>query len=275
MAGVYQTFAAGGVHRPPHVIQSITDANGNPVTNDAGKPLKKEPWGKKETQVFNAGVAADATEAMRGVVTHGTGTGASLGSRPVAGKTGTSSQNKSAWFVGYTPERVAAASMWREDKKGNRLSLVGVGGYSQVYGGTVPAQLFKMVMTKALEGKEITPFPPAVYGGTVAPWAVAKPQPTTSPSSSPTPSNTPSCGNNGQGQQQNGQPCHTKSPNPTNTPTSPGTGQPCNSMGMPLGCDPNLPPSDPNDLKRWCRSHPNNQACKEQEPTTPNGTTSN
>ncbi|KAB2381050.1 penicillin-binding protein [Actinomadura montaniterrae] len=272
MAGVYQTFAAGGVHRPAHVIQSITDANGNPVLNDAGKPVKKEPWGKKDTQVFSAGVAADATEAMRGVVTHGTGTGASLGSRPVAGKTGTSSQNKSAWFVGYTPELVTAASMWRQDKKGNRLSLVGVGGYSQVYGGTVPAELFKMVMTKALEGKEITPFPPPVYGGTVAPWAVAKPEPTTSPTNSPSPTNTPTCGNNGQGQGQNGRPCPGKTPNPTNTPTAPTTEEPCNGLGLPPGCNPNLPPTDPAARKQWCKTHPENSACKEQDPTTPNGT---
>ncbi|MBO2461315.1 penicillin-binding protein [Actinomadura sp. LCR2-06] len=274
MAGVYQTFAANGVHRPPHVIQSITDANGNPIRNDAGKPIKKNPWGTKETKVFESGVAADATEAMRGVVTHGTGTGASLGSRPVAGKTGTSSQNKSAWFVGYTPEYVTSAAMWRQDKKGNRQSLVGVGGYSQVYGGTVPAELFKMVMTKALEGKEIKPFPPAVYGGEVAPWAAAKPQPTTSPSNTPSPTITPSCGNNGQGQQQpqNGRPCHTKSPNPTTTSPTPNPGVPCNGMGMPFGCDPNLPPTDPNDLRRWCKTHPNNQACREQDPNTPNGT---
>ncbi|MBD2897399.1 Penicillin-binding protein 1A [Actinomadura sp. RB99] len=275
MASVYQTFAAGGVHRPAHVIQSITDANGNPVLNDAGKPVKKEPWAKQQTQVFDSGVAADATEAMRGVVTHGTGTEASLGARPVAGKTGTSSQNKSAWFVGYTPELVTSVGMWRSSKDGKtQKSLVGVGGYSQVYGGTVPAELFKMVMTKALEGKDITPFPPAVYGGSIAPWAAAKPEPTTSPTTSTSPTNSPTCTNNGQGQQQQGRPCHTKSPDPTITPTNPGgTGQPCNSMGMPLGCDPNLPPNDPNDLKRWCRTHPNNQACtKEQDPTTPNGT---
>ncbi|MBO2437417.1 penicillin-binding protein [Actinomadura nitritigenes] len=270
MASVYSTFAAGGVHRQAHVIQSITDVNGNPVRNDAGKLLKKEPWGDKKTQVFSAGVAADATEAMRAVVTSGTGKEASLGARPVAGKTGTSSQNKSAWFVGYTPDLVTAAAMWRQDKKGNRLSLVGVGNYSQVYGGTVPAELFKMFMLHALEGKDITPFPPAVYGGSIAPWAAAKPEPTTSPTTSPTPSNTPTCTNNGQGQQQNGQPCHSKSPDPTNTPTAPATGQPCNRLGMPVACDPNKPPTNP-PPKWWCDQHPDATECKQQNPTSPNG----
>ncbi|MGH8966786.1 MAG: transglycosylase domain-containing protein, partial [Actinomycetes bacterium] len=129
MASVYSTFAAGGKHRDAHVIAKITDKNGNPVTNDRGKVLEKLPW-QKPTEVFSEGVAADATSALRGVVTSGTGKGAALGARPVAGKTGTTDKNRSAWFVGYTPQLVTASAMWRQDKKGNRKSLIGIGDYS-------------------------------------------------------------------------------------------------------------------------------------------------
>ncbi|MGH3240006.1 MAG: transglycosylase domain-containing protein, partial [Spirillospora sp.] len=179
MASVYSTFAAEGKHREAHVIAKITDSNGNAITNTRGQVLEKLPW-QKPTQAFSEGVARDATSAMQAVVTSGTGKRANLGSRPVAGKTGTTDENKSAWFVGFTPQLATSVAMWREDGKRVRKSLIGVGNYSQVYGGTVPADLFKVFMTKALDGKEITQFGPPVNGGQVAPWAKAKPAPSPS-----------------------------------------------------------------------------------------------
>ncbi|MGI5205693.1 transglycosylase domain-containing protein [Spirillospora sp. CA-108201] len=271
MASVYSTFAAGGKHREAHVIAKVTDNRGKPIMNNNHKLLEKLPW-QKPTTAFDEGVAADATNAMQAVVTSGTGTRASLGARPVAGKTGTTDENKSAWFVGYTPELVTSSAMWREDKNGNRKSLIGVGNYSQVYGGTVPAELFKTFMLKALEGKDITQFPPPVNGGEVAPWAKAKPTPTVSPT--PTPTNTPTC-QPGQQQQQRPQPgCQTESPKPTDTPTitPPGTDDvPCNQYNMPLGCNPDLPPTG--DKTWWCAKpqHKNDPACRENgDPTTNN-----
>lgn len=259
MASVYSTFAAGGRHRQAHVIAKITDAKGHTVVNNENKPLNRLPW-EKPSQAFSEGVAADATAAMRAVVTSGTGTRASLGARPVAGKTGTTDENKSAWFVGYTPELATSAAMWRQDKNGRRKSLVGVGNYSQVYGGTVPAELFKRFMLKALEGKEISPFPPPVNGGSIAPWAKAKPTP--KPSITPSPSITPTC--------QPGRPqpgCPSRSPEPPESPTpEPGEGQPCNEMNLPLSCDPDLPPSG--DKTWWCAKpeHRNDPACRKDNP---------
>ncbi|MEV3921409.1 transglycosylase domain-containing protein [Actinomadura coerulea] len=276
MASVYSTFAAGGKHRQAHVIEKITDNSGRPIIDNQQKPLKKLPW-EKPTTAFDEGVAADATNAMQAVVTSGTGKRASLGARPVAGKTGTTDENKSAWFVGYTPELATSAAMWRQDKNGNRKSLIGVGSYSQVYGGTVPAELFKIFMLKALEGKEIKPFPPPVNGGQVAPWAKAKPTPTVS--STPTPTNTPTCQpgpGQGQGQGRGQRPpagCPSESPKPTDTPTitPPTTGEvPCNQYNMPLGCNPDLPPTG--DKTWWCAKpeHRNDPACRKEDPATTN-----
>ncbi|WP_243726160.1 transglycosylase domain-containing protein [Actinomadura rubrisoli] len=271
MASVYSTFAAEGQHRPAHVIAEITDKDGKPIKNNKGKLIKKRPFEKSE-RVFSEGVARDATSAMRAVVTTGTGKRANLGARPVAGKTGTTDQNKSAWFVGYTPELSTSVAMWRQ-KGENRQSLIGVGGYNQVYGGTVPADLFKQFMLKALEGKEITPFGAPVNGGQIAPWAVAKPTP--KPSTSPTPKNTPTCTPDG-GQQNGGQrngarPCVSSSPDPSTPPTSqPPSKVPCNQFNMPPGCDPDIPP--PGFPDWWCqRGHMDNPGCKEEEPRPPNG----
>ncbi len=267
MASVYTTFAAEGKHRESHVIESITDKFGHPYKKN-GKVFKLP--GTKASTVFSEGVARDATSAMQAVVTEGTGKFASLGARPVAGKTGTTDQNKSAWFVGYTPELTTSVAMWRQ-KGGQRLSLKGVGGYNQIYGGTVPAKLFKLFMLKALDGKDITQFGPPANGGTIAPWAVPKetPKPTVSPTVSPSPTMCPP------DQKREGDECVPKTADPTPTTTQPSSTPakvPCNQANLPLGCDPEKPPSEP-PPQWWCmrgdhmETHP---SCR-QGPGGPNG----
>jgi membrane peptidoglycan carboxypeptidase len=229
-ASGYSTFANNGTHIETHVIRSIrAPKNGQP----AAEPLTPHKW--KTTQAFTADVAKDATYAMEQVVTHGTGTNAAMpDGRPVAGKTGTTSGNVSAWFVGYTPQLSTSVAMWREKGK-KLLPLTSIGGYSQIYGGTIPAQTFSKFMTKALSGKQVKQFAPPVYGGTPKEWATPKPTP--SQTITPTPSTTPSC--QPSGFDTNGQPCATTSP------STPPPDQPCNSSGQPAGCDPNKPPSTP------------------------------
>ncbi|MBW8487045.1 penicillin-binding protein [Actinomadura sp. PM05-2] len=206
MASVYSTFAAEGEHTPVHVIAKVVDRSGKEIK----RPLKT-------TRVFSADVSANATKAMRAVVTGGTGTAAALPDRPVAGKTGTTDENKSAWFVGFTPKQLATSvSMWSEDKKGNRQSLKGgLAGYSQIYGGTVPAEIFKLFMMKALAGKAVQPLPVAPGGGTIPDWSAKQPTPTPTP----TPTRTPSCA---PGQQSTpDEPCEADTSTPTVTPSMP------------------------------------------------------
>ncbi|RSN54685.1 MULTISPECIES: transglycosylase domain-containing protein [Actinomadura] len=272
MASVYSTFAAGGVHRPAHVIKSIEKINGDPVKNEDGEVVKKNPWGDGE-RVFEEGVARDATAAMRDVVTSGTGERAALPDRPVAGKTGTTDKHRSAWFVGYTPQLSTAVAMWREDKNRNRLSLEGIGNYTQVYGGTVPADLFKTFMMQAHKGQPVMQFEPAVYGGEVAAWA--KPELTTpSPSSSPSTSTSPSCrpGQDGPGGQ-DGENCQSESPPATESPTGQPTGgakKPCTSpWNTPVGCDPALPPPGYPDW--WCDRENRRETVPECRPENPEG----
>ncbi len=71
---------------------------------------------KGTRRVLSANVAAELTYALQGVVQHGTGTAASLGARPVAGKTGTAENFQDAWFCGYVPQ--LATCVWVGYPKG-------------------------------------------------------------------------------------------------------------------------------------------------------------
>jgi membrane peptidoglycan carboxypeptidase len=255
MASVYSTFAAEGEHTPVHVISEITDRNGDPVHTRTGT-FKKAPY--ESDRAFSTAVARDATVAMRSVVRSGTGTRADLGVRPVAGKTGTTDEHKSAWFVGYTPQLATAAAMWRQGKDGSLKSLKGIGGYNEIYGGTVPAELFKRFMNEALADDEIEQFGPPGNVGSVAPWAVPKPEP--SPSEPALPSPAPTC-TPGVPQQPDDEPCVPGIPQPSpGSPADPQGVPACDRFGMPVGCDPSVPPDDP-PPSWWCDQNPGHPEC--------------
>jgi membrane peptidoglycan carboxypeptidase len=97
---------------------------------------------------------------MTKVVSGGTGKKAALGDRPVAGKTGTTQDNADAWFVGFTPE--LSTAVWMGSPRPGaeaRESMVSLGDYDQVTGGSYPALIWKAFMERALEGLPITEFP--------------------------------------------------------------------------------------------------------------------
>lgn len=148
-ASGFASFANGGVHMETHVIKSVTDANG-----------KKSVVKPKSTTVVGKQAAADAIYAMEQVVNYGTGTGARLYDRPVAGKTGTTDSSGAVWFNGFTPQLATAVNMFRDDNK-----TVEVPGYGVQFGGQLPARIWKAFMTEALDGKPVERFPePSQYG---------------------------------------------------------------------------------------------------------------
>jgi membrane peptidoglycan carboxypeptidase len=251
MASVYATFAAGGEHRPVHVISKITNRYGGPVRAVDGETFSTVPY--EPERAFSKAVARDATAALQGVVRSGTGGRANLGGRPVAGKTGTTETNKAAWFVGYTPQLATAAAMWRQGKDGSLKSLRGIGGHDEIFGGTIPAELFQRFMTRALVGEEIKRFAPPANVGTVPRWAVPKPKPKKSSPTRPSPS--PTCVPAVDSAEQ---PCVPGSPGAP--PAPPVSAQPCDVNGEPSGCDPGLPPSDPPPAW-WCSRNPGYPDC--------------
>ena len=93
------------------------------------------------------------TSILQQVVLRGTGTGAYLG-RPCAGKTGTTTDYKDAWFCGYTPDLVAAVWVGYVDRP-RPLFVRGV----KVAGGTFPATIWQRFMAGALAGTPVRAFP--------------------------------------------------------------------------------------------------------------------
>jgi membrane peptidoglycan carboxypeptidase len=147
----YATFAGGGVHHETHFVKAVKQGKD---TVYGAKPDREE--------AFDKDVAADATYAMQQVVRDGTGTRAKIDGRPTAGKTGTTNDNKDAWFCGFTPQLATAVWVGRPD----RQPLRGVLGSDRgVYGGTVPAKIFKAYMEDALEGQPVRDFPPRANVG--------------------------------------------------------------------------------------------------------------
>ena len=138
MASAYATLADEGTYCKPFVVSRITDSKGKIVYKH--KPNCKE--------VIEPDVANLTTQLMEGVVRGGTGTAASLGSRPVAGKTGTSQDQADLWFVGFVPQY--ATAVWVGNPKG-RTPQDG-------YGGTVAAPIWQDFMTTLLRGVDVEDF---------------------------------------------------------------------------------------------------------------------
>ena len=121
MAQAYATFAARGVHCDARPVTEIADTDGN--------VLKK--YDKQCTQALASPVADAVNDVLRGVIAPG-GFGQALSpGQPAAGKTGTTNDNKSVWFSGYTPNLAGAAVVAGVKKNGNQdtLDFKSIGGY--------------------------------------------------------------------------------------------------------------------------------------------------
>jgi penicillin-binding protein 1A len=155
MADVYATFANGGVHHAPQAFETVRGPTGKVISGLTGKG----------TRVLTPNVAAQLTYALQGVVQHGTGTAASLGARPVAGKTGTAENFQDAWFCGYVPQ--LATCVWVGYPKGE-IPLLDVEGVGAVAGGTLPAEIWHDFMGPAVANLPVKDFPtPDLNGGTL------------------------------------------------------------------------------------------------------------
>jgi membrane peptidoglycan carboxypeptidase len=149
MANAYATFAARGERARTTFIRKVVDANGEVL-------YKFEPSTK---EAFAPEVADSVTYALTEVVNNGTGATARGLGRPSAGKTGTTDMNKSAWYVGFTPQLSTAVFMTKENKDGVPVSLYGTGGREMVTGGSFPAAIWTGFMKSALKNEKVLRFP--------------------------------------------------------------------------------------------------------------------
>lgn len=175
VAAAYATFAAQGVYAKPFLIDQVQGPN-------KGILYQAKPQGQ---EVFSKDVMADLTYALREVVRSGTATYGTAGlGRVAAGKTGTSEQNASAWFSGYTPQLAASVAFFRDNAS---QTLNGIGGLNSVTGGTFPAKVWTAFMKVALNGQPKLTFPKPVHvGGTAAEVITAPAGSTPKPVPTPT-----------------------------------------------------------------------------------------
>jgi penicillin-binding protein 1A len=155
MATAYATIANGGRLVEPTVISKVVSDEGK-----AGEKVFYEaPTEPEGRQVIEPEIAHEATEVMIGNVTEGIAEDASLGERPVAGKTGTSENFFDAWFVGYTPQLLTGIWMgYAEGGQTLEYNLEYARELNHLSGGITPAQIWKTYMEQALEGKPIEQF---------------------------------------------------------------------------------------------------------------------
>lgn len=138
LAEAYSVLANNGIKVKPTAIVKIVDRNGQVL----------EEHSIEEKRIVEEKDAAIITNMLESVMTNGTGTNAYIG-RPVAGKTGTTDDSKDAWFVGYTPDLVAA--VWIGDDDGTE-TLHGMTG------GTTPAVIWGQFMANALANTPASDF---------------------------------------------------------------------------------------------------------------------
>jgi penicillin-binding protein 1A len=139
MAGGYGTIANYGKYVEPVCYTHVTNKRGETI-------LDRLP---KTVQVLDEGVAWIMSDILRSVVTNGLGSSASIPSQPVAGKTGTTTDNFDAWFVGYTP--TYASSLWIGNDASIELSQ----------GSVAAARLWSKIMKQCLQDTPRETFGPA------------------------------------------------------------------------------------------------------------------
>ncbi|MBN0047004.1 transglycosylase domain-containing protein [Streptomyces actuosus] len=152
MANAYATFASRGMYCTPIAIESISQRIGDQTKSiEVPKSTCSRAMSENTADTINT--------LLRGVVEDGTGRQAGLANRPSAGKTGTTDERYAAWFVGYTPNM--AGAVWVGDPAHKRkMQQISIGGvwYGKVYGGQVPAPIWKDMMAGALDGKDAPDF---------------------------------------------------------------------------------------------------------------------
>lgn len=144
LAAAYTPFANGGVLSKPLAILKVIDENGQVL----------EEARLSQQTILRPEIAYLITDMMKGVLENGTGTPANLG-RPAAGKTGTTDNYETAWFIGYTPELLVGIYLGNDNRQ-----PVGISG-------TEVSALWGKMLTQVLAGTRPSSFavPPNIVTG--------------------------------------------------------------------------------------------------------------
>ncbi|TMM36177.1 MAG: penicillin-binding protein [Actinobacteria bacterium] len=162
MADAYATIAADGRYCEPLPVRSITRSDGQPVLGPNGQPVAAP----RCSQVVSRDVARAAVDAARcptgyGAAGGGCGSWSTAPSayptvgRPFAGKTGTTDDARSVWFIGFTPQLAGCAFVADPD---NPLDLAGESQYRK------PIATISLTMRDAMRGLPVLGFTPPPAG---------------------------------------------------------------------------------------------------------------
>ncbi|WP_138469019.1 transglycosylase domain-containing protein [Poseidonocella sp. HB161398] len=141
LTGAYAGILNGGQSVAPYGLTSLS------VRGENAPVMEKE--GGIGERVISRDAAEQLVYMMNQVIEHGTGHRAKLDGRPAAGKTGTTSSARDAWFMGFTGDFVVGVWMGYDDN----TPLTGVTG------GGLPAEIWHEVMLRINEGRPVTPLP--------------------------------------------------------------------------------------------------------------------
>ncbi|MGD9839477.1 MAG: penicillin-binding protein 1A [Afipia sp.] len=161
MVTAYSMFANGGKRVKPTLIDRIQDRYGHTIFRhdqrecrgcDAADGWKNQPEPTlvdRREQVLDSMTAYQITSMMEGVVQSGTATVLREVGKPIAGKTGTTNDEKDAWFIGFSPDLVVGVYIGYD--KPRNLGRGGTGGH-------LAAPVVKDFMKLALADKPAVPF---------------------------------------------------------------------------------------------------------------------
>ncbi|MEL3891520.1 PBP1A family penicillin-binding protein [Ferrovibrio sp. MS7] len=138
LTNAYTTFANGGYTVMAYAVLEIRDTRGNVLFRRDGQSVM--------AHMIDPEPLSELNELLQGVVDNGTGRAARIG-RPVAGKTGTTSDYRDAWFIGYTPDLITGVWVGND----NNAPM------NKVTGGGMPAQIWRAFMQEAVKGSEAKP----------------------------------------------------------------------------------------------------------------------
>jgi penicillin-binding protein 1A len=142
MAQAYAPFSNGGYLSPAWAIERVRTAGGKVLYDrSVARPAR--------TPVIASPALPQMNQMLRQVLVSGTGTRARVPGYDLAGKTGTTSDYRDAWFVGYTGGFVAAVWVGRDDNTPMR----------RVTGGGAPAAIWQAFMARALPRLRAEPIP--------------------------------------------------------------------------------------------------------------------
>jgi penicillin-binding protein 1A len=166
MTSAYAMFDNGGRRIKPTLIDRIQDRYGHTVYKHderecvgcTGKKWENQPEPSlvdRRQQVLDPMTAYQITSMMEGVVQRGTATVVREVGKPVAGKTGTTNDEKDAWFIGFTPDVVVGVYLGYD--KPRHLGRGATGGH-------LAAPIVKEFLKVALADKPAAPFrvPPGI-----------------------------------------------------------------------------------------------------------------